>query len=1129
MQRLKYILSTIFILLQTVSARALPVTHYAEQSVLANGKWYLVRVTEDGMHTISNATLRNMGFSDPSKVWIYGTGGIMEPEALSASMADDVPPVPVSRTSKGLVFRADASVGWKWQPDEEPLLYAHQTHPYSDVSYYYISDVEPATGFGTIDMRGTRGQLVTTFPERMLHETEQTHLGQSGRIYVGEDFRANKKQTFSFSLPGLTGDHVWSQVCFYSKVTNGTTDLAISAGGEPMKRADSEAVNTHVPANNYSSTSNYGYKGLYAGKLPAANEKLELELEFGYSGVLFLANLDYIEVHYEREMKLVNGELKIHGNFEAGQTLVVRGVEDGTCIWDITDRFHPLAVTFDREGDTAYLTIPEGGFRELAAYTPEKASRTTVTEGRLENQNLHGMEAPDMLIITPATYLEGAEIIAAHHRKADGMRVTILDPELIYNEFSGGKTDVSAWRKLLKMWYDRGGAPRYVLIMGKPSYDNKYIDPNVRSAGYRPVPIWQSATGLSETSSFSNDDYIGMLDDVEENAFYMSRAKIHVAVGRLPVKNAEEAMATAQKIVNHIEQPNLGAWRNKVMLIADDGDSNDHINQAEECYARMRGSGNGSSYLYDRVYLDSYPLVYTATGATYPQATARMLNNFNEGVGYTNYIGHASESGWGHEHLWTWDQIKSITNPNLSFILAATCRFNPWDEPGESGGELLMLNTKGGVSGMIVASRTVFIGDNGELNRALSNEMFKTDENGLPVRLGDVYINAKNQRSSDSNKLRYVFMGDPAMRLNNIRFNVSVDRINEQPVGGETELPVVEAGTLLRLSGTIRDHDGNRMTDFNGTVAIQLYDAETVIETNGNNGGFKKIYNDRTTRLATASTPVRGGEWSMTINVPLEISNNYLPALVSAYAWDKEGREANGYSEQLYVYGFSDEVSDTEGPVVKHFYLNRETFKDGDIVNPNPVAFIRLWDASGINVSDAGVGHRISLRLDDRTPYDDVPNYFTQDIDDTGGTIIYGLQDLAPGRHTLTLEAWDNMNNSTRQTLSFQVSANADPYIVNIGTDCNPATSGVTFKILLDQPNTLMDCRITVYDLNGRTVWDNSMRDSTGESASVSAYWNLADKSGNRVPRGIYLYKARVETPQGTWSTKTGKLAVTAQ
>lgn len=1090
---------------------------FATTSRLADGHWARVEISETGMHLITDATLRNLGFSDPQKVHVFGMGGALLPEALYTGMTDDMPLVPSVHNGKGIVFFGRDHIRWRQNGDS----YSHSQNPYSEKSYYYLSDIavdEPAT----VSLASGGGSAVTTFTTRVAHDLDQAHLGESGRNYVGEDFRSTPSQTITLSLPGNAAGEARLTTRFAAKVSGGTSWLSYQIDGNAAVGARGDSISS-CP------TDDYAVLSTATRKISVSGEKAEVNIRYGYSGVIFLARLDWLECFYTRRLNLDKGELHFYGKWNAGTELQIAGADASTVIWDITDPMNPKMVKATLSGSNATLRIPSDGYYEFVAFQPAKVTRAATGGLRVANQNLHAMPSPDMLIISPSTYTEGAEVIRDWHENHDSLTVTVLDPQLIYNEFSGGKPDVTAFRRLMKMWHDREGRIRYCLIMGKPSFDFKGTTASVTNAGYTPMLIWQSETGMSETSSFSNDDYIGMLDDQTEAEFDLSRSTIHVAVGRLPVTTSENAVEVANKIVNSAAEPAYGGWRNKIMLIADDGDRNDHLNQSQAVYSALRAHGNGANYLYDRVYLDSYPLVSTPQGNTYPGATEKMISNFNEGVAYTNYIGHASSTSWGHEHLWTWPQIQAQRNDNLGFMYTATCRFTPWDEPATSGGELLMLSTEGGVWGMITASRTVYISSNGTLNQYIANQWFEPGADGVQRRLGDVYIAGKNSYRGDTNKLRYVFMGDPAMRLNGISHSVKVDSIAGIAAG--SEMPEIAAGSRLRVSGHLEDMKGNLLRNFNGTVAVQLYDAETVVKTNGNNDGIETVYNDRKLRLCNVNTVVQNGRWDVTLTVPLEITGNYKPALLNLYAWDGKGREANGYSEDLYVYGWSDgEITDTEGPKIEYFRLNREDFKDGDVVGPNPIVFAKLTDPSGINVSDAGVGHKLTLRLDNDTPIGDAPQYFTTDaLDSNTGVLVYPLSDVTPGRHTLTIEAWDNLNNCTRDTLSFGVSASADPYIVNVRTDVNPATTGVNFIVDLDQPNTEMTCAIYVYDLNGRIMWETSNKSRTDMDSSMKTYWNLTGKGGARVPRGIYLYKARVETTTGTWSSKTGKLAVSGQ
>lgn len=1119
---LSNIILAITLALSPLASEAAGPEHYAAHSVLSEGRWATVQVTQTGMTLITDTQLRSLGFTDPSKVRVYGSGGAMVPDDLNESVVDDLPLLPSVRTSRGIVFFARNHIGWK-RGGNTARPYVHTINPYSDVTYYFLSDREVTEDVRTVDMKGSKTPTVTRFTDRQVHEQELEHLGESGRTYLGEDFRGTRSRTFNFDVPDRASDQINITVRYGAKISGGGSRMTYKVGDTAVPCAAQDSIGG-VPNANYGALSERSFQVRHT------DSKLSLGMEYSYSGVIFMARLDYIEVFYDRQIKLNNGQIHFYGDFPAGSTIGIDGCSASTIVYDVTDPASPAKVNYSLNGPVASLDVSDGGYREFVAFNPDQVNVLSTLGKRVSNQDLHGTSAPEMLIITPDTYRQGARLIADLHAERDAMNVLVLDPQTIYNEFSNGKQDVGAWRKLLKMWHDRGGAPRYCLIMGKPSYDPKGQSNDFKNMRFTPVPIWQSETGLSETTSFSNDNYIGMLDDSADGTFKMEDAKVYVAVGRLPVKSSGEALSTARKIVNHIEKPNMGAWRNKILMIADDNDNGIHLEQSQRAYDNLRLGVYGSSYLYDRLYLDSYPLVSTAAGPSYPQVTDLMLKAYNDGVLFTNYIGHGGDRGWGHEHLWNWSDIESMKNPNLMFIYAATCRFMPWDEAIVSAGEDLMLNPKGGICGMIAATRTVYISSNGVLNSAFSSVALMNGEDGRMLPIGDAFIASLNRNIGDANRLRYALMGDPAMRLNNIDGQVSVDKINGLDVS-ETDLPEIPAGSRLELSGSVMDSEGNLNTAFNGTVSLQLYDAETVVETFGNGKDGKVIlYNDRKTRLGMANASVKEGKWNINMVVPMEISNNYQPALITAYAWSDQGLEANGHTESLYVYGFRDEsVADEKGPEIEQFYVNNSWFKNGDIVNVNPVVFARLADDSGINLSDAGVGHKIILRLDDDTFYDDVAHYFVSDVDGTGGNIAYSLSNLAPGYHKLTLEAWDNLNNSSHSTIEFNVKATADPEIVNVGTDCNPASSGVNFHIHLDQPNTDMKYELTVMDLNGREVWSETNTDSSGMQAMMNAYWNLTDKGGARVPRGIYLYRVRVETPQGTWSSKTSKLAVTAQ
>lgn len=1132
MRLLRTILTTLAVS-TAIAAYSLPENHFAKKSVLADGKWVRVAVDATGMYQISDSELRAMGFANPQKVRVYGKGGRALPEGLHVLMPDDLPQLPSVRTAKGIVFYATDCNTWAAARSGN-APYTHAINPYfSDASYYFLSDSD-APEVTLPQMKAADGveDVITTFYAHLVHEQEMQAAGESGRTLLGEDFRSQKSRQFDFDLVDNAGGWAGIKVSF-AAYSSGNSSIIISANGTRLPSTASDKMG--VPGGDVPYC---GFMNTYK-EFDNPGDKLRVGIQYDYSGALFMSRLDYIEAFYERALRLRNGQLHFYHDFTVGTTVNVAGCSADTRIWDVTDPWAPEEVKFTLSGDKATFDVPSLGYREFVAFNPAQVAPAVKQATAVANQNLHALPVPDMLIISPAQYTQAARRIAAVHEKADSMRVQILTPEEIYNEFSGGMPDVTAFRLLLKMWHDRQEARtiRYCLIMGKPTYDPKRKSEEWRNLDYATVPIWESlpASNHNEVNSYCSDDYIGMLDDVAPSAMSLSTAKLHVAVGRIPCKSASEADAVAAKIEKYALSPDLGEWRNKVMLIADDEDAGVHFAQAQRVYDAWNANEFGSRTLVDRLYIDQYDRVYTSVGASYPQATKRMLQNYNDGVAYTNYIGHGGPTGWGHEHLWEWKDIESMANRRLPFMYTATCRFTPFDAPAVSAGEHLVLNPDGGAIAMITTTRTVYISQNGNLNEQMARSTFVRDEKGLPPRFGDIYLRGRNNYlRTDGNSLRYTILGDPALRLPSPTPEVRVREINGVDVTDiANPLPEVEALGLLSVKGDVVDADGVVMKDFNGTVNMLLMDAErpVALKGNGTGSGSYTAYNDRKTRLASVNVRVKNGLFETSLRIPAEIENNYSPARLTLYAWDDKGREAAGDCDRFYVYGFDDsQVSDTIGPKIEQFYLNTPSFANGGVVNSSPILFARVSDDSGINLSDAGVGHRMSAIIDGNLIFDDVNAYFTSDPDAEGaGTVQYPLKDIAAGKHQLLFTVWDNANNVSKQTIDFNVGAATEPAIISLTASANPAVTDVTFRLVTDRPNSKLSCTIGVYDLNGRCVWSNTTASTTDFESNISARWDLRDSSGNRVPRGIYLYRATVETPEGSYTSKTMKLAVAAE
>lgn len=1099
-------------------AYALQQEHYAASSVLASGKWVKVKVTGTGMHLVTAADLRKCGFTNPEKVRVYGTGGRMLREELSERCFDDLPMQPSMLTARGIIFFGTDNISWRQNYGRTE----HEQNPYALESYYFLSDRDaPELRMPQAGSTGRSAGPLTEFKARVLHENDMQMVVQGGRLMMGEDFSVNQKQVFKFDMPGKTSNNVMFNVFFGAKTLSGGSKLTFEINGAPLKELFSNRIPSDCQEEFIGTTS-------VVKQVSMSGESLSLGVDFKSDGKIETARLDYIEVIYSRALNMNGGELYFYDEYTGTTSVAIAGASETTCVWEVTDPVNIREVKGEVE-DGVFHFLPDAGYHEYMAFEPARAGRTAAMAGKVTNQDIHSMPVPDMVIISPREYAEGSEKIAQLHRDYDGFAVTVLDPQHIYNEFSGGHPDVMAFRKLLKMWHDRPDGERlaHCLLMGRGSYDSRKLSSGTRTLTYQPLPMWQSPKGRTLSDAFSTDDIIGMLDDCDEESFKLDAAQMQVAVGRLPVRSAAEAMNIAGKIEKYIKGGNFGSWRNKVMLIADDQNRALHLDQSETVYQAMKS--HTPSVQYDRVYLDSYQLVGSPVGMTYPEAKNRVMRNWNDGVVLTNYVGHGAPTSWTHEKLLTWSDITSFTNPVPSFLYAATCAFGYWDADAQSGCELMVLQPKGGFIGAIVPSRSVFMGPNGTLNQLMARWMLTREDDGRNITIGEVYRKAKNAYVND-NKLRFCLMTDPALRLPIPEMQVRIESINDVSIDGVENFPEIPALGTCRIKGRVCNPDGSLASDFTGTIELDLYDAEIPIETNGNgNDGEVRTYNDRKMRLNRISAKVVNGEWCGEMHLPSEIENNYSPARVVAYAWSDAGKQAHGHTEQLYVYGYQTGVDDTDGPEISGVRLNFTDYRDGITVNANPVLHAVLTDASGVNISDAGIGHRMSITLDKGTVYNDVSAYFSPDPDNNlAGSVAYPLSGLTAGEHTLTLSVYDNVGNLTTRDITFTVGETMDPVVRNLAADRSPARTGVTFTADIDTPNTRVKCTVEVYDLAGRKVWSSLTVDAADINGQLQAYWNLRDAAGKRVPRGIYLYRVQIETMDGRYTSASQKLAVAA-
>lgn len=1125
-------LTFILALLPTAEANAFPTDLYAPASALSTGNWMKISVSQTGIHFISAQTLRSWGFSDISKVRIHGYGGCRLPDLLeSGTFKDDLPEVAAYRTPAGIYFYGVGVISWS-----KVSSYTYQVYnPYSTEGFYFVTsgDTEPAA----VKREGSSAQShapATTFVDRVFHETDQYSLGQSGTVYLGDDFRYTRSRDFKFQLKDYVADNsAWMRVAFATNTTS-PSRLSISVNG----------TNLSTTREILSAGDNYGSYITQQVRFTPTTENTTVGIALNTNGAVSAAHLDAITINYTRKLRLDNGLLEFS---IANSSAILEGAGESTHVWDVTNPENPIEMETSATAGGVTWTNAYTGNRDYVAWNDNARMLTPRQTGMVPHQNIHGItDTPDMVIITVKDFIGEAERVANLHRRApDNFNVVVLTQDDIYNEFSSGVRDPGAFRKMLKMFYDRGieaGRPlRYCLLFGRALFDARQVTAEAKSVTWPFMPVWQSAESFSVGGTYPTDDINAMLGD--NSGGVISREKQLISVGRISAATLTQAKTYVDKLYAYEENRQHGEWKNNILLEADNG--NDAVFMVgnvtsslrtglEGFYKNMLNDIDGRQFVYNKLYYDAYNVI----GGYCAQADTRFTRAIDEGVMLWVFNGHGSQTTLASEGLHSKTKVNNMFNKRWPVFLGMTCSFGRWDNTEISGMETMAFNPDGGIIAALASTRQAQITANDGFVMALGNHMMRRDENGEYLRLGDMITNAKNAISSSTSgtsattKLGYATLGDPAMRILVPTNNIMLENISGEDVNEDSQVTIM-ARQRVTLNGSILDNEGNTIDDFNGTLHATLYDAERSITTLGltvdGTTGKSITYDEMGDRLYTGRGDIVNGRFSLNIAMPAEVADNFRPATLNLYATSTDGREASGVSRDLYVYGYDyDAEPDSLAPTIEYAYLNHPSFSNGDIVNEQPMFIAGVTDDVGINLSMSGIGHQMSLKLDDSRSYSDVSLYYTPAVDGSaGGSIAYPISDLQEGNHTLTLRIWDTSGNSASRSIDFFVEHGAAPQLFDIYSDANPASTHANFYISHNRPDAPATVTLDIYNLSGRRIWTSTVTGRSDMFLSAPIQWNLCDMGGQRVVRGIYIYRATLTIDGHEMTTPAKRIAVT--
>ena len=737
-----------------------------------------------------------------------------------------------------------------------------------------------------------------------------------------------------------------------------------------------------------------------------------------------------------------------------------------------------------------------------------------------------------MIIIAQPNFTTQAERLAEAHRTKDNLTVRVVTPESIYNEFSSGTPDATAYRRFMKMFYDRqtseADAPKYLLLFGDGSFDNRKLTSAWKSVDMSNMLLTYQTENSLSSQSYVIDDYFGFLDDAD-NKKSLQNKKLCLGIGRFPIRTVEQATQMVDKVISYMENKNTGSWKNNLCFMADDGSNTDgfmteHMEFADQLAGYVESEH--PEFLVNKLYYDAYKKDMTA--GTYPDVRSGLQKLLKDGLLLFNYTGHGGTTALSDEKVLTQTDINQFTYTHLPVWVTATCDFTRFDDLNTSAGEDVFLNKSSGGIALFTTVRVAYSRPNFPINDNVIRNLFERN-NGRRRTLGEVMQATKNTLSSVY-KLGFCLIGDPAVKMAYPEFGMKVTTVNGQSVDGNSIS--FKALEKITVEGEVLDASGQLVTDFTGIVNPTVKDSKvtvTCLKNSNKDDSPAFTFTDYPNTIFIGNDSVRNGKFSFTFTVPKDISYSNLQGKMNLYAVDTEsGNEAQGNFDNFIVGGTSDTAeTDTIGPEIRALYLNDTTFVDGGQVNTTPYFVAELWDKSGVNITGSSVGHDMMLVIDESTVLSYNLNSYYELLpgEDGTGIVKFPIPALEPGKHTAEFWVWDILNNSTVRTFTFEVVEGLKPFLFDVIATPGIAREQVTFHLMHNRPESRMRVGIMVYDLAGRQLWKHEESGTSGLFENYTVSWDLTS-GGARMRPGVYIYRAAISTDNSKDATKARKFII---
>lgn len=484
----------------------------------------------------------------------------------------------------------------------------------------------------------------------------------------------------------------------------------------------------------------------------------------------------------------------------------------------------------------------------------------------------------DYLVITHDEFLGSSKLQNFIQYKSQSFNVNAVSLADIYQQFNHGISGPIGIKRFIEYarlnWSQP--SPAYILLVGDGS-----VQANRNAVlSNKEVPVYSFQTYRFGTAA-SDTWYISDLDGIPN---------LGTSIGRWPVQTEEQLGTLVDKTLVYEQENSESLWRNRLLMIV--GGQDTETKQTRDIFFQQT-EDLLRDYVNPGLFQDK---LRTAPSVdSFYGTTEDLLNIWNSGTAYINYIGHGGGRVWADDRLLVFEDVEQLTNPSqFPFITSMTCFTNSFDaSPSKLAlGEALLLHENGGTAAILGASGVGWVLNDYYLLSELMDVMFRNLDKSIGSIIGSGklnYFRKYNTPQITSLIHQNNLLGDPSLKL----------KFPQRQVILRTEAKPLSPGDIVSITAILEFSSGKLHYELRTDEGIKINEESlSVSQTNFN--FYVKLPSDEASgkysvKVFAASSD---GSWIGNGTLPLEVSGKSIHKV-----WTNPAQPIAANPTQLFVQG----------------------------------------------------------------------------------------------------------------------------------------------------------------------------------------------------------------------------------